>query len=47
MREARDATLAAPELFMPSIPVNMRARKLPPAEANGVRYLKIPVRLLA
>jgi glyoxylase-like metal-dependent hydrolase (beta-lactamase superfamily II) len=45
MRQARDATLAAPHLLMPSIQVNMRAGKFPPAEANGVRYLKIPVRL--
>jgi len=47
MRQARDATLAAPELLMPSIQVNMRAGKLPPADENGVRYLKIPVRLWA
>ena len=47
MRQARDATLAAPELLMPSIQVNMRAGKLPPADENGVRYLKIPVRLSA
>ena len=42
-REARDATLAAPLLLMPSIQTNIRAGKLPEAEANGVRYLKIPV----
>lgn len=47
MREARDATLDAPELLMPSIQVNMRAGQLPPADANGVQYLKIPVRLSA
>jgi glyoxylase-like metal-dependent hydrolase (beta-lactamase superfamily II) len=47
MRQARDATLAAPELLMPSIQVNMRAGMLPPADENGVRYLKIPVRLVA
>ncbi len=47
MREARDANLAAPQLLMPSIQVNMRAGKLPPADANGVRYLKIPVKLVA
>ena len=45
MRTARDATLAAPLLLLPSIQVNMRAGKLPPAEANGVRYLKVPVEL--
>jgi glyoxylase-like metal-dependent hydrolase (beta-lactamase superfamily II) len=45
MREARDAKLAAPLLLLPSIQVNIRAGKLPPAEANGVHYIKIPVRL--
>jgi glyoxylase-like metal-dependent hydrolase (beta-lactamase superfamily II) len=44
-REARDATLAAPLLLMPSIQTNIRAGKLPEAEANGVRYLKLPVTL--
>ncbi len=47
MREARDAGLSAPLLLMPSIQVNMRAGKLPPPDANGVRYLKIPVKLVA
>jgi glyoxylase-like metal-dependent hydrolase (beta-lactamase superfamily II) len=45
MREARDATLAAPLMLMPSIQANIRAGKFPPAEANGVSYFKIPVRL--
>ena len=45
MRTARDATLAAPRLLLPSIQVNIRAGKFPPAEANGVRYLTIPVKL--
>lgn len=44
MREARDATLAAPTLLLPSIQVNIRAGRFPPAEQNGVRYLKIPVK---
>ena len=44
-RTARDATLSAPRLLLPSIQVNIRAGKLPPAEANGVRYLKVPVKL--
>ena len=44
MREARDAKLAAPLLLMPSIQVNMRAGQLPPADRDGVHYLKIPVR---
>jgi glyoxylase-like metal-dependent hydrolase (beta-lactamase superfamily II) len=44
-REARDSTLSAPELLLPSIQTNIRAGKLPPAEANGVSYIKIPVEL--
>ena len=44
MRTKRDATLSAPTLLLPSIQLNMRAGKCPPAEANGVRYLKIPVK---
>jgi hypothetical protein len=47
MRQKRDVTLAAPLLLLPSIQVNIRAGKLPPAEANGVRYLKVPVTLVA
>ena len=45
MRTKRDATLAAPLLLLPSIQVNIRAGKLPPADANGVHYLKVPVKL--
>lgn len=45
MREKRDAGLAAPLLLLPSIQVNIRAGKFPPAEANGVHYLKVPVKL--
>ncbi|WP_406667810.1 MBL fold metallo-hydrolase [Gallaecimonas sp. GXIMD1310] len=45
-REARDATLAMPRLILPSIQVNIRAGQLPPAEQNGVRYLKIPINTL-
>jgi glyoxylase-like metal-dependent hydrolase (beta-lactamase superfamily II) len=44
MRDARDATLAVPRLLLPSIQVNVRAGRLPAAEANGVSYLKIPVK---
>lgn len=43
MRRARDATLAMPQLILPAVQVNMRAGRLPPAEDNGVHYLKIPV----
>ena len=45
IRSARDATLATPTLLLPSIQVNIRAGKLPPADSDGVHYLKIPVRL--
>lgn len=45
MRTSRDATLAAPALLMPSIQVNMRAGKLPPPDANGVHYLRVPITL--
>jgi len=43
MRTERDATLAMPTLLLPSIQVNIRAGELPPAEDNGVQYLKIPL----
>ncbi|MGB0957096.1 MAG: MBL fold metallo-hydrolase [Litorivicinus sp.] len=43
MREARDATLAMPTLILPSVQTNMRAGELPPAEDNGIRYMKIPL----
>ncbi len=43
MREARDKTLAMPRLILPSVQVNMRAGHMPPADDNGVTYLKIPV----
>jgi len=45
MREARDATLAVPRLLLPSIQVNIRAGRFPGAEENGVRFLRIPVRI--
>lgn len=43
MREARDASLEAPRLILPSLQVNIRAGQLPPPEANGRRYLKLPL----
>ncbi|MDT3718659.1 MBL fold metallo-hydrolase [Pseudomonas oryzihabitans] len=43
LRTRRDATLAMPTLILPAIQVNIRAGILPPAEANGRRYLKIPI----
>jgi len=47
MRHARDATLAAPVLLLPSVQVNIRAGRLPPPDANGTSYLRIPVRMAA
>lgn len=44
-RRCRDAKLAAPKLLLPSIQFNIRAGHFPPAEDNGTRYLKIPVRV--
>jgi glyoxylase-like metal-dependent hydrolase (beta-lactamase superfamily II) len=46
MRRARDATLATPRLILPSVQVNMRAGHLPPPEANGISYLKLPLNRL-
>lgn len=46
MRQARDATLAMPTLLLPSVQVNIRAGELPPPDANGVRYLKIPLNVI-
>ncbi len=46
LRQRRDATLDMPVLILPSVQVNIRAGELPPAEANGVSYLKIPLNAL-
>lgn len=43
MRQARDQELSTPALMLPSVQLNIRAGKMPPAEENGVRYLKIPI----
>ena len=45
LRSARDASLSAPALLIPSIQVNIRAGRFPPAEANGVHYLRVPVKI--
>lgn len=46
MRTKRDATLAMPVLLLPAIQLNIRAGAMPPAEPNGVSYLKIPLNAL-
>ncbi|MCW8925138.1 MAG: MBL fold metallo-hydrolase [Xanthomonadales bacterium] len=45
-RTGRDATLGMPKLILPSIQVNIRAGHMPPADDNGVVYLKLPVNTL-
>lgn len=46
MREARDATLAAPVLILPSLQVNIQAGALPEASPSGRVFLKLPVNAL-
>ncbi|GAB4056907.1 MBL fold metallo-hydrolase [Uliginosibacterium sediminicola] len=46
MREARDATLEVPELILPAVQVNIRAGAWPPADDNGVAYLRLPLNVL-
>ena len=46
MRQARDATLAAPTLILPSLQVNIRAGALPPASERGRVFLRLPVNAL-
>jgi glyoxylase-like metal-dependent hydrolase (beta-lactamase superfamily II) len=43
MRNARDATLDAPLLILPSLQVNIRAGAMPPASPGGHVYLRLPV----
>lgn len=44
-RTTRDKTLKLPNLIFQSIQVNIGAGKLPEKEANGLRYLKLPLNL--
>ena len=44
LREERDAGLSVPKLLLPSIQVNIRAGHFEEAHANGVTYLRIPVK---
>ncbi|MGR4865368.1 MBL fold metallo-hydrolase [Caulobacter sp. LARHSG274] len=47
MRQARDATLAAPTLILPALQVNIRAGALPEPTAAGNVFLKLPLTGLA
>jgi hypothetical protein len=46
MRTARDATLPAPRLILPSLQVNIRAGAFPPPDSNGICYLRLPLNQL-
>ncbi|NJD32941.1 MAG: MBL fold metallo-hydrolase [Gammaproteobacteria bacterium] len=46
MRRKRDATLDVPNLIIPSVQVNIRAGRLPPTDADGVSYLRVPLNVL-
>lgn len=46
MRRDRDSGLSLPRLIVPAVQVNMRAGEMPPAEANGTSYIKVPVDVL-
>lgn len=46
MRTKRDATLEMPVLILPAVQINIRAGQLPPKEANGLSYVKIPLNAL-
>lgn len=46
MRERRDATLSMPRLIIPAVQVNIDAGNFPQPEANGIRYLKVPINAL-
>lgn len=43
LRTARDATLAAPTLILPSLQVNIRAGALPPTTEAGNVFLRLPI----
>ena len=43
LRTKRDAGLEVPNLLYPAVQTNIRAGELPPPEANGRRYLKLPL----
>jgi hypothetical protein len=46
MRTKRDATLEMPVLILPAVQINIRAGEMPPKEANGTAYVKIPLNAL-
>jgi len=45
LRTARDRELEAPRLLYQSVQFNINGGRLPRAEANGIRYFKLPVNM--
>ena len=45
-RNERDSTLPMPKLILHALQVNINGGRLPEPEANGVRYLKLPLGVL-
>lgn len=43
LRNTRDSELPMPKLILHALQVNTRGGRLPEPEANGKRYLKIPL----
>jgi glyoxylase-like metal-dependent hydrolase (beta-lactamase superfamily II) len=43
LREARDKTLPMPKLIIPALQINMKGGALPPADAQGKRFLRVPI----
>jgi glyoxylase-like metal-dependent hydrolase (beta-lactamase superfamily II) len=46
MRTKRDAALSVPRLILAAMQVNLRGGHLPSSEANGIRYLKLPLNVI-
>ncbi|MEM7490364.1 MAG: MBL fold metallo-hydrolase [Pseudomonadota bacterium] len=46
LRQARDATLGAPKLILPSLQVNMRGGRMPEPDDDGTVTLKLPLNRL-
>lgn len=44
-RQARDAGLPVPQLLYPALQVNIRGGRLPPADTDGTRRLRIPLQV--
>ena len=43
IRTSRDTELSMPKLILPSVQINMRGGNFPPADNDGVSYIKIPL----